>query len=181
MLHSRYLLFALLAALIAGTHAFAADVGTSTLSLPEEENAVDKNSDPLGVGVQVGTFSGLSFEYWYTSITTVNTTLTITRGNTAGGLTHQWMFRNAFRGDARAFVPFVGAGVLGVWANSSRDGNNFNYRDDRFALSLQVPVGIEFLPLNQRFGFFIEAVPCVEVVPTRVGFINGDIGARLFF
>lgn len=158
---------------------FAADGGTSTLSAQSlSGNSRDQH---FGVGIQVGTLSGLTFEYWNTPDTTVNANLTFTRGNTAFGLHHLWMFRNALSGEASAFVPYFGAGALGVWANNSMDSDNFNYNNARFILAAQAPVGMEFLPSLQRFSVFAELAPSLEVTPYTVGFLTADIGARLYF
>lgn len=157
----------------------AAEGGTSTMS--EHSLSGNPRKQNFGVGVQVGTFSGLSFEYWNTPDTTLNANLTFTRGNTALGLHHLWMFRNAFGSQASAFVPYIGAGALGVWANNSMDSNNFNYNNDRFTLAAQVPLGMEFLPAMQRFSVFAELAPSLEVTPKTVGFLTADIGARLYF
>ncbi|MGZ3721750.1 MAG: hypothetical protein ACXVA9_02390 [Bdellovibrionales bacterium] len=161
-------------------NAMAAEGGSSTL----HSQALDAHSrnQQFGVGIQVGSLSGVNFEYWKTHDTTFNAALTFSRGNNAFSLTHLWMFQNTFGGDARAFVPFIGAGALGVWYNSSADiGENRNYNNDRFILAAQAPLGIEFLPSGQRFSVFGELAPSIEVTPYFVGFLTADIGARLFF
>ena len=154
---------------------------TSAMKVPQDKLRLGSREKLLGVGVQVGTLSGLSFEYWNSRTTTLNTSLTVTRGNTAAGFTHVWMIPEAFEGSWRAVVPFVGAGFLGMWANSSRDPGNQIYRNDHFAVSLQVPIGVQYLPLAERYSVFAEVVPSYEVAPAQVGFVNADIGVRLYF
>ena len=161
--------------------AMAAEGGSSTLSTRTATEGNSRNQD-LGVGVQVGSLSGINFEYWNSHDTSLNAAITFTRGNTAIGGTHLWMFQNSFSGDARAFVPFVGVGLLGVWRNSNTDAaDNRNYNNDNFVVAAQAPLGIEFLPSGQRFSVFGEIAPSLEVTPYTVGFLNADIGARLFF
>ena len=50
-----------------------------------------------------------------------------------------------------------------------------------FALAAQLPLGLQILPQDQRFGIFAELVPGVELTPDVFGYINADVGARFYF
>lgn len=52
---------------------------------------------------------------------------------------------------------------------------------DSFALAVQAPIGIEFLPRSLRFGIFAQIVPSLELVPIAVSFLTGDLGALFYF
>jgi len=151
----------------------------STLSLDSGINNVHK-TDQFGVGLQVGANSGITSEYWVSEINTLNFNLTGIGSNFGLGGSYNWMIRNGFGSSevARTFVPFVGAGMLGVFGTNS---DNFHREDQNFALAVQVPVGVEYLPSTQRFGIFAKLSPSVELTPYGHLFIDGDVGARFYF
>ena len=132
----------------------------------------------VGVGLQLGSLSGLTLDYWNTSQESWNASLLNDYGNMAIGLGHRWMFPNAFTGPSNVFVPYVGAGALMAFGN--RD-DYFASRSETFAVAVQVPLGLEFLPSTQRFGVFAELIPSLELTPVIFGFFNGDVGARFYF
>jgi len=163
---------------LALTHTLAFGQGRTTAAQDKALNVPDK-TDELGVGLQLGSLSGVNLEYWLTQDRTMNAALTAERGNVALNATHVWLFANTFGGQFRNFVPFVGAGLLGAWGDRSdyfRRANNEN-----FALALHVPLGIEFLPRLERFGIFAELAPSLEFVPQSFAFVTGDVGARFYF
>jgi len=164
--------------MIMSANVFAADAGTSTISA--RELGAGERYNAVGVGLQVGSFSGVNLEYWLTQYTTLNPAITFSSNNTAVSLDHRWLIRDAFRGDARALVPYVGLGALGIWGNTS-SADNRNYNNENFVLAAQVPFGLEFLPADQRFGVFGEIAPAMEITPNLIGLLNADIGARLYF
>jgi hypothetical protein len=159
-------------------NAFAQDGGTSMMSRDSIE--AGNRVDQIGLGVQVGSLSGVNMEYWTSKDTTINAGLTFSQANTALSLAHVWMFPGAFSGSAAALVPYVGAGALGIWGNTNSSDNR-NYNNDNFIFAAQVPVGLEFLPAAQRFSIYGELVPSLEIAPYVVGFLNADIGARFYF
>lgn len=155
-------------------NAFAA--GTNVLSAENLNNA-DK-AGQFGVGAQVGSFSGLSTEFWMTNQTGIAAGLTFGNRNTAIAISHNWYARGTFSGKAEALVPFLGVGGLAVFGNHA-DALDRGHQD--FALGVQVPLGLEFLPISQRYSVFGEVTPSIEVSPVAVGFLTGDLGARFYF
>jgi len=140
-------------------------------------NNVNK-TDQIGVGIQVGSLSGVAADYWYRSDASLNASITSDYGNTALGFAHVWYFKNAFPEREGMITPYIGAGGL------VPIGNHSDYLADRvdsLALAAQMPLGIMFLPAQQRFGIFAEISPSLEIVPDLQGFIIGDIGGKFYF
>lgn len=165
----------LLPLLIGSQLAFAQ--GRTSVSQQQAVNTADK-TDELGVGLQVGSLSGVNFEYWTAPERTINSSLTAERGNFVVGASHNWIYRDAFSGQFRNFRPFIGAGVLAAWGDRS---GYFRRDTQTFGLAAQMPLGIEFLPSMQRFAVFAEIAPSLQVIPASIGFLTGDIGARFYF
>ncbi len=167
-----------------GATSFAAtDVGESSTHVLPYRNNTDK-ADEVGVGVEVGTQSGVNVEYWLTNNRTLEAAVSFDNGNTVFSFSHQWMFRNLFSGSANShaanyFVPYIGiGGLLGFGTNSDYFTRNGS---DNSAFALQVPLGVEFLPGPQRFSVFAELAPSVEIAPQGAGFMTADLGARFYF
>jgi hypothetical protein len=159
--------------------ASAAEVNESRFNYDAINN--EQKAGQLGVGLEVGALSGATFEYWTASQDTVNVNITSVQGNLGLGATHNWMFRDAFRGTGRYgsyFVPYVGAGALAAFGTQN---DYFTNNTQNFALAATVPLGVEFLPLAQRFSVFLELAPTIEVVPAVAGVILSDLGARFYF
>lgn len=171
------LLLSVMMIMSSGWDAPAASSGVTVLNQSNVTN--QSKADQLGAGIQIGSLSGVNFEYWADSNRTFNGAMTFARGNTAVTFATLWMFRDALKGSASNFVPFIGAGVLAVWGN--RDDYFSRRSSESFVLAAQVPMGIQFLPHQERFGLFVEFSPSLEIVPATYGFITGDIGARYYF
>jgi hypothetical protein len=139
---------------------------------------VDK-TDQIGLGVQVGSLSGVGVEYWLTNEQTINAAIVGERQNVGLSASYSWKFRNVFSGEFSRFVPFVGAGVIG--ANGTHTDVFKRADNENFALAAQIPVGIEYLPRLYRFGVFAEIAPSLQIAPTAYAFITGDLGARYYF
>lgn len=169
--------FSLCAAMMFGLSAHAA--GTSSTRYSSVTNQ-DKDGQ-FGVGLAVGSLSGLSAQYWLDNDRAINATFAAERGNTAISLAHIWTFHGAFTGSGRNagnFVPYVGAGAIAAFGTQS---DYFTRNTENVALAAQVPLGIEFLPSLQRFDIFAELAPSLEITPTAVGFLTADLGARFYF
>ena len=135
----------------------------------------------FGVGLAVGSLSGLSTQYWLENDRAINATFAANRGNTAIAVSHLWLFRGAFANGHREsnyFVPYIGAGAIAAFGTQS---DYFTRNNENVAVAAQVPFGIEFLPELQRFDVFFEVAPSIELTPTSAGFLTADLGARFFF
>ena len=172
----------LLVAMAFTLNAFAESTNSNLIS---DRNITNRDkTNELGVGLQVGSFSGVNLEYWLSQNRTVNAAIAVNDGYTAITLATLWMFKDTFSGEASSLVPFIGAGVLSAWGTNNYGNTYFSRRDtdnNSFVAAAQVPLGVEFLPHSQRFGVFAELAPSLEIIPAGFGFITGDVGARLFF
>lgn len=170
---SKYLVFI---GLIFGIAANGAE--TSVLGRGEVNN-VDK-IDQIGVGLQVGTTTGVNLEYWLYPNTVLTGAVGVEHTNGIVTVGSNYMFRGAFAGSASALTPYVGGGALASF------GTNSDYLDRtpsnrNFALALQVPLGLAWLPAAQRFDIFAQIAPSAEVTPVLLGFMAADLGAHFYF
>ena len=135
----------------------------------------------IGVGLAVGTLIGLSGQYWLDNHTALNGALAVEHGNFVMSAAHLWLFRGAFGNASRAatyFVPYVGAGAITAFGSSS---DYFSRHGNSFAFAAQAPLGMEFLPSDQRFDIFAEIAPSLEITPVVDTFFTGLVGARFYF
>lgn len=134
----------------------------------------------IGVGAQAGANTGITADYWTTDHNSISLNLTGFGKNFGIGGAYNWMLRNAFGSGeiGRGFVPFAGIGAIGVFGTES---DNFKREGQRVALAVQVPLGLQWLPITQRFGLFGKISPSVELAPYGYFFIDADIGARFYF
>lgn len=158
-----------------------AAAATSRADSPASSHSA--SAEPIGVGFQAGQYNGLNVEYWLTERRTLNATVAGEQGNSALSVDHRWMFRDAFTDrrqgrTVRSLVPYAGLGAVVLIGSQSDvlDRNN-----EEFAWAVQVPLGIEFLPAQERFSVFAQIIPSLEMVPISVPFLTGDIGARFYF
>ncbi len=160
--------------------AFGANI--SSTKYPLITNS-EKNNQ-IGIGLSLGSLTGLSSQYWLDNHRALNGTFAAENGNTAVSVTHLWLFRGAFvgsTGEANSFVPYIGIGAIAAFGKQSdyftRDSGN----NENFAFAAQVPLGIEFLPGPERFDIFVEVAPSIAVTPTSRGFVTANLGARFYF
>jgi hypothetical protein len=151
---------------------------TSVMSQNSIDNSYKLNQ--VGVGLQAGAFNGLNVEYWYMPASTVTASLTEERGNAAVSVGHNWMFTSTLPGWMNSLAPYLGVGAVGVFGSKSDYFSRTNASKD-FILAAQVPLGLEWLPKNQRFSVFGQIAPSVEALPVLMGLLNADIGARFYF
>ena len=170
-------IFTVLIAIVLSTSANAAGVSSA-------QNASVSNqakTGQVGVGLAVGSLTGLSTQFWLDNDRAINATFAAERGNSAISVTHLWLFHGVFANvsrEANYFVPYVGVGAIAAFGTQS---DYFTRNNENVATAAQVPLGIEFLPSLQRFDIFAELIPTYELTPTGVGFLTADLGARFYF
>jgi hypothetical protein len=153
--------------------------GTSTSSYPSINNQA--KAGQFGLGLEVGSLAGVSGQYWMANDRALNLTFAAEHGNAVISGAHLWLFPGAFADggrDANYFVPYIGAGAIAAFGTQS---DYFSRNSENVAVAAQIPLGIEFLPSLQRFDVFAEIAPSLELVPTMVGFLTADLGARFYF
>lgn len=158
---------------------FAQAANVSSTKHPVVTNS--EKIDQFGVGLSVGSLTGLSAQYWLDNERTLNGTFAAANGNTAVSVAHLWLFHGAFANSGSqgsAFVPYVGVGAIGA---SGTHSDYFTRDNENFAFAAQVPLGLEFLPSPERFDIFIEIAPSIEITPASAGFVTANLGARFYF
>ena len=164
-------------AILLQVFAYAADV--SVVESSSVTNA--EKSGQVGLGLAVGSLIGLSAQYWVDNDHALNATFATEHGNAALSAAHLWLFRGAFGDSSReatSFLPYIGAGAIAAFGTQS---DYFTRNNRNTAIAAQLPLGIEFLPILQRFDIFAEVAPSLEITPTVVGFLTALVGARFYF
>ncbi len=137
----------------------------------------------LGLGVTIGSPSGLSAKYWLESKKAVDFGL----GWDSDSNFYFWSdylihFPGAFHraSISNTVVPYVGlGGYLKVFSN---EGKRKTDNDDKsMRLVVRIPLGIEWLPNDYPIGVFGELSPGLKVYPNTSGEFGGAIGARFYF
>lgn len=162
-----------------GSLAHAADSYTGRSSTINNLNKAKQ----IGLGIQIGSLSGLSAQFWLDNVSAVNASVAGINGNTIFSIAHLWLYPDALSSTGRYlgnFVPYVGLGV--AFASATRATYfSKNNENEKGAVAAQIPLGLEYLPPMQRFDIFAEVTPMIEVFPKSIGLFSSSIGARFFF
>jgi hypothetical protein len=156
---------------------------TTTAQMDNVRNNLNKSGD-TSVGFKWGDQTGVDFKHWYNQKNSVVLGFAFDRNSTAIGADHLWHYRKGIEAvtgleDTNNFVPYVGAGLLGVFGDE--DTRYFNRNSDSFGLAIRAPLGVEYLPRQLRLGVFAEVAPSFGFVPTTVTFVTANVGARYYF
>ena len=131
----------------------------------------------VGIGIILGEPTGLSMKFWTTS-------------NTAFDIAAAWSFINGSAVHIHADylyhnfnlvkldydkLPFY----IGVGGRIKLAEHNDDNQD--FRLGIRIPVGLEYIPENIPFDFFMEIAPILDLVPETDFTFNGGIGFRYYF
>jgi hypothetical protein len=147
----------------------------------------------VGVGVVLGTPTGFNMKLWTAETTAFNMSLAFASGDVALIGDHLWHFRRAFSTDPAVdtpsvLVPYIGIGLMAIFDTTARNENRDDrplYRrtanDEGPGLGARIPIGLEFLPQDQRFGFYGELAPGSIVSPTSFSFVQAGVGGRYYF
>jgi hypothetical protein len=140
----------------------------------------DRTSD-IGVGLVVGSASGVTTEYWTSPSDSWNINVLGYGTNIGVAFGHAWYLKDAFFSSSSIwhdFTPFGGLQALGVFGQA----DDFLSRKDRSAVyAAQVPLGIQYVPHLRPYGIFAEMTPGYEVSPVGYFYVAGDLGARFYF
>lgn len=169
----------LLLMIVAGISAGAVESGYSTLLARDLNNRQKTNQ--FGIGFQAGALMGLNLQIWPDNYRAWTVTGTFPSANSGFAVDHRWYYRTAFTGDTQSLAPFVGMGILADIGNRADVFRRSRQSPESLAVSIQVPLGFEWLPTEQRYSIFGELTPNVEMTPIGTLFLTGDVGARFFF
>ncbi len=84
---------------------------------------------------------------------------------------------------AQRIAPYFGFGAFGVFAsnNDHPKGNYFDKRDNKAAIGVRIPFGMEWIWDKAPLGVGVEVTPGVVVAPATIGFLQGGITLRYYF
>lgn len=141
-----------------------------------------EKSGQTGVGLQTGSFTGVTAQHWIADDRTLNAAVAYARGNTAVSASHVWMFPRLASGGSslRDFTPYVGAGAIASFGTQN-DYFSRTSANENMVIAAQIPIGIEYLPRLERFDIFAELAPALEITPLQAGVFTANLGARYFF
>jgi len=153
---------------------------TTTATRPVITNT--EKSGQTGVGLQTGSFTGVTAQHWIADDRTINAAVAYARGNTAVSASHIWMFPRLTAGGSalRDFTPYIGAGAVASFGTKA-DYFSRTSANENMAIAAQIPIGIEYLPRLERFDIFAELAPAFEITPLQAGVFTANLGARYFF
>jgi hypothetical protein len=127
----------------------------------------------VGLGFMIGEPTGLSLKAWSGSRTAFDVAAGWSLGSSDWVYVHSdylW-HRYDLDVDMRGSLPYyfgLGGRVL------LREGHDSK-------LGVRLPLGLDYITHDQRFDFFIEVAPIINLVPDTELDISGGIGARIYF
>lgn len=147
-----------------------------------QRNNIYKTGE-IGVGLQVGSLSGINLDYWINENRSINGAVSFNYGQTIFSVAHLWMQKDVFAKEPNlhlpsSFVPYIG---LGAMTSFGTNAAYYARHAENFSLAVQVPLGIQFLPIHQQFSIFGELAPSLELSPYGIGFVTADLGAKFYF
>ena len=141
---------------------------------------------PLGLGVIIGEPTGFTAKYWTHADEAFDLGLTYDFNNFfslyADYLWHfpEWLSRTSLSG--KGIKPYVGlGGVLWIDTESGRTDHTYFTDHGSVGFGLRIPVGLEWLLAKPPIGLFAEIVPGIGVAPAVFAFLQGGVGARIYF
>lgn len=174
------------------THLLAqmAHAYTNTSETRPFASSVDGGPGRIGLGLMLGEPTGVTAKYWLNRTSAVDMGVAYSFNNYFTILSDYLVhFPNALnasvRGDFQGqFVPFIGIGGI-LFLNSTATNSNPHFFTDSngnsAAFALRIPLGVEFLARTAPLGIYVELDPGVGIIPSTFGFLEAQIGARLYF
>lgn len=157
-----------------GVSSYGAVERSSTSS---SRGAQGSSSGSTGLGVMFGEPTGITLKHWLSGDSALQFGVTYSFNNYFALLgDYLWHFK--FKPQ---FTPYVGLGAEIFFDSSNSFAQRFN-RDNPSSVdfAMRIPLGIEFLPRKVPLGIFAEVVPAVGLIPGVFGFVQGDIGIRIY-
>ena len=153
----------------------------STTAVNDKTQASSDNRN-LGLGLMLGDPSGLTMKYWLRHTTALQFGLSYFFGNYMMLMgDYLWHFPNAFKTSGVTIVPYAGIGALVAVTTDGADREFFGSNHASSAgLGVQIPLGVELRPLRVPLGIFAEFAPGLGLIPGMTGFVQGDLGIRIY-
>ncbi len=142
------------------------------------------NPRPFGLGIQLGTFSGLTGKHYLNGR---RNAIDFAVGTAYGGT-----FRNSIHAHVTYHEHFTeltsGNGVsipwrlgIGGWINAGSNWVFPQYRDEGLIVGVRVPVGLDFDLEDVPVQFYAEIAFDLSIVPGISAGLDGSVGVRYYF
>lgn len=139
-----------------------------------------KSTGRIGLGVIVGSPTGLSFKTFTSGTNAIDAGLAWSTGRHDAISIHAdylWHHFDAFEDINKGQLPvYYGIGGRMVFSD-----NHSGPGDDDVVLGVRIPVGINYLFEDSPVGLFLEIAPIVNLIPSTDFDLDGAIGARFYF
>ena len=123
----------------------------------------------LGLGVILGSPSGISLKYWKSGNHAFDAGLAWNfAGEDAISVHGDYLWHSWLESETGRFAVYYGIGAQTLLANESTIG-------------ARIPVGLTYILDDAPIDFFLEVAPIFEVIPNTEFEGAGGIGARFYF
>jgi hypothetical protein len=165
---------ALLALLVFSAPAFAA---SSQVHRPE-------GSGNFGLGLVLGEPTGISANYWIRNDRSIDGELSFDFNNFFLIQSDYLFHFHGLFGTRESFTqhlePYLGIGGVLFFATGNRATSSY-FTNGTVGFGVRIPFGAEWMIPSSPFGIFLELVPGIGLIPGTFGFLQGGIGARIYF
>lgn len=152
-----------------------------------DARAAQNGSKTTGVGVILGSPTGLTAKFWSASDQAIDAGLAYSFSEFMLIYGDYLFHFPGLFGSSTQFVrelkPYFGVGGAFFFSTDGSGGRKRRYSDDSTSagLGLRVPFGAEWLPATAPLGVFLELVPGVGLAPGTTAFLDGGVGVRYYF
>ncbi len=146
-------------------------------------------SKDLGVGIVFGEPTGLTAKVWQEKDRALDFGLSYSFNSFllfyGDYLLH---FPGSFSHPKSPFLtelnPYLGLGAVALLSTDSSRSSRVLFADNNSSsvgMGARIPLGVEWIPQDTKFGIFVEIVPGLGIIPSMFAFLNLGIGARYYF
>lgn len=145
-----------------------------------------EGSGNFGLGLVLGEPTGISSNYWLGKDRSIDGGLSFSF-NDFFLIYSDYLFHfHGLFGTRESFTqhlePYLGiGGVLFFNTASNRTGATYFTDHGSVGFGVRIPFGAEWMIPRSPFGLFVELVPGIGLIPATFGFVQGGIGARIYF
>jgi hypothetical protein len=138
-------------------------------------NTTPKSGD-LGLGIMLGSPTGVTGKYWLSTITALDGGLGFPFDSDVRlNFNADYLYHFPIHGNIPGFLPFyIGAGARLRALDKERS-------NDKADFGIRIPLGLEFIPSGVPLDFFAEIAPAIVVAPRGDVGLDGVVGIRYKF
>jgi hypothetical protein len=140
----------------------------------------------FGLGLILGEPTGIAAKYWIAHDRAIDGELSFSFNDYfLIQSDYLWHFHGLF-GNRGEFVqnlePYVGVGGTLFFSTTSTHTNPTYFSDHgSVGFGVRIPFGLEWMTPRAPFGIFFELAPGIGLIPSTFAFLQGGIGARIYF